>query len=309
MFHNIIAQNYFGVKKILIPYLLLIMPIYALSQNTTNAVKKSRSYYFYWGYHRNFYAPSNIHYKSEHYDFTLYDAKANDMPASLKQYFDVKNISVPQYNVRFGAEWKNNWFISIGVDHHKYRLTPTQNIQIGGYIDPSSLTYYNADSSVTSEEQYTGAFSDQDSLLYRREFMDFHHSNGMNQFRISIEKRIPLFDIPKIKTAIELYAGAGLGAIVCWTDFTFFRTRFLNNLHLSGWGMSGLYGVRFVHKNRFFVQYGFQNGFNFLTDIQLENKGSSARAQQNIHYFERGVQVGWIFGNVGSKLPITTSTN
>jgi hypothetical protein len=98
------------------------MPFYVLSQDTTKQIKKARSYFFYWGYHRNFYSPSDIHYKSEHYDFTLYDAKANDMPASIHQYFDLKNISVPQYNVRFGAEWKNNWFISIGVDHYNWRI-------------------------------------------------------------------------------------------------------------------------------------------------------------------------------------------
>jgi hypothetical protein len=297
------------MKIFLIPYFLLIMPVYVLSQDTTKQIKKARSYFFYYGYHRNFYSPSDIHYKSEHYDFTLYDAKANDMPASIHQYFDLKNISVPQYNVRFGAEWKNNWFISIGVDHHKYRLTPTQNITIGGYINPSSLQYYNADSLITTSDEYTGSFSSSDSLLYRREFMDFHHSNGMNQFRISLEKRIHLINLPKAKSNLELYAGVGLGAIVCWTDFTFFRTRYLNNLHLSGFGISGIYGVRYIYKERFFVQYGFQNGINFLTNIQLENKGSNARAEQRIHYFERGVQVGWMLGGDKKNRALSTSTN
>jgi hypothetical protein len=295
MFHDIIAQNYFVMVKYLIPFLLLIMPVYALSQETT-VKKKKREYFFYWGYHRNFYAPSDIHYKSDRYDFTLYDVKANDMPADLNQYFDFKNISVPQYNARFGGEWKNNWFFSIGVDHHKYRLTPTQNSSIGGYIDPIALTYYNADTTVTSADEYTGSFSGSDTVLYCRQFMDFHHSNGMNQFRISLEKRLKLWELPKLHSRIDLYAGAGLGAIICWTDFTIFRTRYLNNLHLSGFGLSGIYGVRYVYKDRLFIQYGFQNGVNFLTDIQLEDKGSSARAEQRIHYFERGVQVGWIFG-------------
>ena len=288
------------MKRFLIPFFLLIIPIYAWTQEVKEVKKKARTYYFYWGYHRNFYAPSDIHYKSDRYDFTLYDAKANDMPADLKQYFDLKNISVPQYNVRFGGEWKNNWFFSVGVDHHKYRLTQTQNVKIGGYIDPASFTYYNADTSVTTASAYTGPFSSNDSILYRREFMDFHHSNGMNQIRVSLEKQFRLISLPKWKSSIDIYAGAGLGAIICWTDFTFFRTRYLNNLHLSGFGLSGIYGLRYVYNDRFFVQYGFQNGLNFLTDIQLEDRGSSARAEQRIHYFERGVQVGFLFG-AGAK--------
>lgn len=67
--------------------------------------------------------------------------------------------------------------------------------------------------------------------------------------------------------------------------------------------MSAVYGVRWVFNDRLFVQYGFQNGINFLFDIRLEHKEISgnapsdlnAKARQNIRFFERGMQIGYVF--------------
>jgi hypothetical protein len=281
------------------------MSYYAVAQTPVVTEKNGRESYIYWGYHRNFYAPSDIHFKSDRYDFTLLDAKANDMPANKDQYFKLKEFSVPQFNFRMGTELKNNWFLSLGYDHHKYRLTQTQNMKIEGNIDPSALAYYKPDPA--DGGTYVGSFSSGDTILYKRSFMDFHHSNGMNYIRVQLEKRGTIFQFPKIKSRIDLYGGLGTGAVICWTDFTFMRQRYLNNLHFSGIGISAVYGARFVINDCFFIQHGFQNGINYLFDIQLEKHAvangtndGGARASQTIHYFERGVQVGYTF-KIGQK--------
>jgi hypothetical protein len=41
--------------------------------------------------------------------------------------------------------------------------------------------------------------------------------------------------------------------VICWTDFTFLRQRYLNNLHFSGIGISAVYGARWVFNDRFFI--------------------------------------------------------
>jgi hypothetical protein len=284
----------------LIPFLLFFMPIYALAQTPDKPEKTGRESYIYWGYHRNFYAPSDIHFQSSRYDFTMYDVKANDMPAKSEQYFKLHDFSVPQFNFRMGQELKNNWFLSLGYDHHKYRFTGTQQVKITGTIDTSAASYYRMDEA--EKDVYTGSWNG-DTLLYKRSFMDFHHSNGMNYIRVQLEKRGTIFQFPKLKSRIDVYGGVGAGAVICWTDFTFLRQRYLNNLHFSGIGISAVYGVRWVFNDRFFIQHNFQNGINFLFDIQLEKNEESgkapddlnARASQNIHYFERGVQVGYVF--------------
>ena len=300
--------------KNLILFCLYLMPFYALAQDVEKPATKGRESYIYWGYHRNFYAPSDIHFKSDRYDFTLVDAKANDMPADLDQYFKLKQFSVPQFNFRMGTELKNNWFLSLGYDHHKYRLTQTQNMKIEGNIDPSAVDYYNADPA--DGAAYLGSFAAGDTILYKRSFMDFHHSNGMNYIRVQLEKRGTVLQMPRIKSRIDLYGGVGTGAVICWTDFTFMRQRYLNNLHFSGIGISAVYGARFVFNDCFFIQHGFQNGINYLFDIQLEKHAAgdgindgNAKASQTIHYFERGVQVGYVFRVGKNKEPKKKFTN
>lgn len=300
----------------LIPFLLFFMPLYAFSQSEGQPQKNGRESYIYWGYHRNFYAPSDIHFQSSRYDFTLYDVKANDMPAKIEQYFRLHDFSVPQFNFRMGQEFESNWFLSLGYDHHKYRFTGTQNVTISGSIDPSSASDYYRMTDPEEIAQNTGTFNG-DSLLYKRQFMDFHHSNGMNYVRVQLEKRGTVFQFPKLKSRLDLYGGVGAGAVICWTDFTFLRQRYLNNLHFSGIGISAVYGARLVFNDRFFIQHGFQNGINFLFDIQLEKNeetgmapdDAGARASQNIHYFERGVQVGYVFHVGRTKEPKKKFTN
>lgn len=279
---------------------LLLCPGIVISQDLLNKDIPGRECYIYWGYHRNFYAPSDIHFKSERYDFTLHDVKANDMPAEWRQYFNLNSFSVPQFNFRMGTAIKNNWFVSLGYDHHKYRLTRVQQVKISGNIDALSSEYYAPRGEET--DMYIGSF-DKDTLLYNGAFMDYHHSNGMNFIRAAIEKRGTLASFPKLKSRLDWYGGFSTGAVLCWTDFTFLRQRYLNNLRFSGVGISAVYGLRWVFNDRLFIQHGFQNGINFLFDIQLEKYEQSgsepsdrgAKARQNIHFFERGVQVGYIF--------------
>ncbi|MEY2938806.1 MAG: hypothetical protein RL062_1395, partial [Bacteroidota bacterium] len=182
---------------------LYLMSFYAVAQTPVVTEKNGRESYIYWGYHRNFYAPSDIHYVSDRYDFTLLNAKANDMPANKDQYFKLKEFSVPQFNFRMGTELKNNWFLSVGYDHHKYRLTQHQYINIHGYIDPSVMSYYfPSDAMKQDSVLYTGTFDGKDSINYNRGFMDFHHSNGMNNIRVALEKRGTILRFPKLKSRV-----------------------------------------------------------------------------------------------------------
>ncbi len=281
-------------------FFALLLTLNVSAQDGVSGKKRSREAYVYWGYHRNFYAPSDIRFKSDRYDFTLHDVKANDMPAEWRQYFNLNSFSVPQFNFRAGMEWKNNWFFSLGYDHHKYRLTRVQQVRISGNIGAEASDYYAPLSQEV--DLYTGSFN-KDTLLYNGAFMDYHHSNGMNFIRAALEKRGTFVDFPKLKSRVDWYGGVSAGAVLCWTDFTFLRQRYLNNLRFTGIGMSAVYGVRWVFKDRLFVQYGFQNGINFLFDIRLEHKEISgnmpsdlnAKARQNIRFFERGMQIGYVF--------------
>src|ERR1043165_81987 len=91
--------RYFG-------FLIIILSLSMCAQANNKKLfteDKKGTCYVYWGYNRDFYSRSNIHFRSPDYDFTVYKVKASDRPSSFGDvYFDPTRMSIPQYNYRFG---------------------------------------------------------------------------------------------------------------------------------------------------------------------------------------------------------------
>lgn len=274
--------------------ILFLMPFYMSAQkwnflkdeNWSGVDERKGQAYVYWGYNRASYLRSYIHFKSTNYDFVLKNASATDMPSAFDPdvYFNFKNFSIPQFNARVGYFLTDQLSVSMGWDHMKYRLTPTQSVVIDGYIDSTAY----------AGQAYTGEFHDQ-TILYTTDFMDFHHSNGFNFVRGAIEYRTPVWKNKKGTVGLYSWCGAGLGIFLPWTDFTFYGERHLNWLHVAGWGASISSGVKLEAGKHFFAQIGAQFGRSFLGDILLEDEGA-ARAQQSITFLERSWSVGMYLG-------------
>ncbi|MFZ4785935.1 MAG: hypothetical protein ACOYLH_10685 [Flavobacteriales bacterium] len=276
-------------------FLFLFMPILTFAQsdatiNTSNDFRKGQ-FYLSWGYNRSYYAESDIHFTGAGYDFTLHDVDAEDMPETFKwkTYFNLTKLSIPQFNLRLGYYVGKNTAISIGVDHMKYHIIQTQYMKIDGYIDPK----------YTDMEGYTGHFYN-DYILYKPEFMDFHHSNGFNFVRASLEQRAPIWTSKDGKHHFVLNGAASTGLILPWTDWTFFGDRWLNGLYPAGYGFSLTAGMRFEFYKHFFAYVNAQVGWTNLPGIILQrnpNTGTTysdngGRASQKIQFQERS----WGFG-------------
>ncbi|MEY3850739.1 MAG: hypothetical protein RJA38_1180, partial [Bacteroidota bacterium] len=207
--------------------------------------------YFYWGYNRASYLRSYIQFKGEGYDFELKEVSATDMPAKFDPnvYFNAKYFSVPQFNVRFGRFLTDQFSVSVGWDHMKYRLTPTQTCILNGYIDTTKY----------AGQEFTGTFNNQ-QILYTTSFMDFHHSNGFNFIRAAAEYRAPVWTDKTNKYGLYMWCSGNLGIFLPWTDFTFYGERHLNWLHVAGWGWSASSGLRMEMGKHFFAQVGAQFG-------------------------------------------------
>jgi hypothetical protein len=274
------------MKRSVPAILLLFMAWHAHAQEApaSSAVEMSRKgrVFLYWGYNRAYYDKSDIHFKGEHYDFTLHDARAEDMPEPFdpEVYFNLKSLSVPQFNFRAGYFIGDRTTVSLGWDHMKYRLVTTQQLNISGYIDPGMYPYTG----------YSGTF-DHSPLLYNKSFMDYHHSDGFNYIRAGVERHAPLAVIRPDRIELTMYAGAGAGIMLPWTDFTFFGQHFRNKLHAAGFAGSLNSGIRLELFRWFFLQFNAQAGMAGMPDIVLEDHLPS-RASQNIVFFERS----WAFG-------------
>lgn len=262
--------------------------IIALSVQKSNAqdpgdiFHKQNALFFTWGYNRAYYNKSDIHFKGDGYDFTLHNVRADDMPEKFDPavYFNPTQLTVPQFNFRLGYYFKKNLAISIGWDHMKYRLTSTQLVEIDGYIDEEK--YVN--------EEYTGTFA-HNYILYTPRFMDYHHSDGFNFIRVALEKRMPFYTSKNTKFSAAFNGAFSLGAVMPWTDFTFFGTRHRNKPHFAGYGASVHTGVRFEILKHLFIQVNAQVGWTNLTDIMLEDHLPS-RASQKISFIERSWALG-----------------
>lgn len=275
-------MKYAQLKYCVLWTFLMSTQFIVLAQNSaTTADSKEGSFYLTWGYNRAFYKPSDIHFQGDGYDFTLLQARAEDMPEKFsKVYFDLSQFTVPQFQFRLGYYFSKNTAVSAGWDHMKYHLIPVQLVSISGYID--SVKYKG--------EEITGSF-DNTPILYTGEFMDFHHSNGFNFIRVAIEQRLPFWSGMNGKLTAAMNASASVGAMVPWTDFTFFGSRHLNKLHLSGYGASLSAAFRIEFLRHLFLQLSAQAGWCNMPDILLEDNLPS-RASQQITFLERSWSIG-----------------
>lgn len=235
-----------------------------------------------WGYNRAYYNRSDVHFKGEHFDFTIHDARAEDMPEKFKPevYFNPTQFTVPQFNFRVGYYFLKNTAVSLGWDHMKYHLIPTQSVIVSGYIDED----------VYPLQEFTGQF-DHDRILYNPAFMDYHHSDGFNFIRLALEQRAPLFSSQNKKHVLAFNGSFSIGAVMPWTDFTFFGVHHRNKPHFAGYGLSLHAGLRYEFFKHFFLQVTAQSGWTNLTDIMLEDDLPS-RASQKIVFLERAWALG-----------------
>jgi len=274
------------MKRPLAALILLITACYAHCQSDVpsefSKLGRKGQLSVYWGYNRAYYNKSDIHFKGANYDFTLHQARGEDMPEKFdpEVYFNLTQLTIPQFNFRVGYFVGENTSISIGWDHMKYRLITTQLLKISGTISDE----------VYDMEGYTGTF-DHDYILYKPGFVDFHHSDGFNFIRVALEQRVPIISDRKGNHLVAFFGGVSLGVLMPWTDFTFFGEHFRNKPHFAGYGASINAGFRYEFFKWFFLQANAQAGRANMPDIVLENELAS-RASQKISFFERSWALG-----------------
>ena len=278
------------MKKLLTP-ILFIISLHIFSQDSTllkqhlskpaekqwfdlkDEYHKNRVY-LYWGYNREFFTKSDIHFHGPGYDFTVYQAAAHDKPSpfSFKEYFTPSSSTVSQYNVRFGFYIKHNLHVSFGMDHMKYVMTQNQTAKVSGAID-SSIS-----------PQFAGAYFNKDTKL-TTDFLRFQHTNGLNLTTIDIAYLLPIYHY---KDWIHIGWNFGTGALLVVT-----RTNVLvassvgvnNKFHLSGVCIPAYSGPRIDVWKYFFIAFEVKGGYMHLPWIRLQNNPVD-KADHNFSFVE-----------------------
>lgn len=246
---------------------LFVQSITIFSQ--TEPAYKKGTFYAFWGWNRSAYTNSDIHFKGNDYNFTLRDVKAGDRQTkfSLKDYFRIDRITIPQTNLRIGYFIKDNLAITLGVDHMKYVMDQNQTVDIDGYVKSEYESHINADNSI----KLTG------------DFLQFEHTDGLNYINSEIEyyKNFYTNGILKVNGLI----GGGAGILLPRSNVTMMGNERHDAFHLAGFGLSAKGGLDVNLWNLFFLRSEIKEGYINMPSIRT-TKSPDDKAHQAFWFAE-----------------------
>ncbi len=163
------------IKVLTLLFVVFISGKMAAQAPVKEKVTNKGKFYVYWGWNRGTYSNSDIRFKGDNYDFTLSDVTARDKPTKfgLNPYFRLDRITIPQTNYRIGYFFKENYTVSIGVDHMKYVMNADQNVMINGTINTGS----------SYDKIYTN-----ENIQLVEDFLTFEHTDGLNYINVEVKR-------------------------------------------------------------------------------------------------------------------------
>ncbi len=277
---------------LLITLTVLTQNIYSQEQ-TVNPTKYTSNnkgkIYIFWGGNRESYSSSDIHFKGDDYDFTLYDVQAHDKPQGWHlDYANPTRMTIPQTNLRIGYFINDHYNISIGVDHMKYVMTQDQIARISGAVG-------------NSYPDYAGVYlpSGNNTIdLTDGSFLEFEHTDGLNYVNTEFCRLDDISKLFKIRNTdkfqINITEGVGAGILYPKTNSKLLGKERHDDFHVSGFGISAKVGLNFTFFKHFFVQTELKGGYINMNDIRTTNDPADS-ASQHFLFLQRIIAFGGIF--------------
>ncbi|MDB5284138.1 MAG: hypothetical protein JWO06_3213 [Bacteroidota bacterium] len=216
--------------------------------------------YVYWGYNRDYFSHSDIHFHGPGYDFTIYDVSAHDRQSkfSFNTYLNPENLPIPQYNFRGGFYIKHNIHISFGIDHMKYVMDQNQTVKMSGIIDSSV------------SPRFAGAYVNKDVVL-TNDFIRFEHTNGLNLVTLDVAWMLPIYHTKQDWIHIGWNFGIGGLFVITKTEVHVVGIGLDNKFHLSGVSIPLTTGPRIDIWKCFFFSAELKAGYMHLPWVPVRN--------------------------------------
>jgi hypothetical protein len=237
-----------------------------------------------WGGNRDNFSKSDIRFKGEGYDFTLYDVVANDKPKGWHiDYINPARMTIPQTNLRIGYFLNDHYSITVGVDHMKYVMVQNKTVTYSGNY-PDAGTY--------------GENPNNNQLTLTDDFLTFEHTDGLNYVHTEISRFddiSSLFGIQNTdKFQLNVTEGIGAGVLFPKTNAKLLGNERHDDYHVSGYGVSAKVGLNFTFFKHFYIQTELKGGYIDMPDIKT-TFNSSDSASQNFFFFQKIISLGGIF--------------
>ncbi|WP_245859681.1 hypothetical protein [Spirosoma aerolatum] len=241
-------------------------------QRTVKLGKMRGSLYFTWGYNRESYSRSTIHFRNtttDNYDFTFIKASAHDR-ADMKDFYRLDNLTVPQYDMNLGYFFndRHDLGIELSWDHLKYIVTDNQVIHVQGQIRGHQI--------------------DKDTLV-TPDFVHLQHTNGNNYLMLNLVKRHKLWQTKHLQ--LSAIGKVGGGALISYTISTILGNQQEGPFHFHGVvaAMSG--GLKLDIFRYFFLQTDVQGAWADYTNTRL---GADQQGLATHHFYS--LQYKYAFG-------------
>lgn len=242
---------------------LLVAPSVWAQKNTNLLIKSvfhgPKEFYFSWGYHRNWYSKSDLHFRkglgnefageADYINFTVYEAKAKDRP-DFDGIKDVANITVPQCNARLGfTNKRTGWGLELIYDHAKYVVQDFQNVSVKGNIHGKQVDTF--------------------MQLDPHKFIHLEHTDGANYWMLNLTKQFTLIQINKnVKLSNMLKLGGGIN--LPRTDVSLFGKRNNNNFHIAGYVLGFENALRFNLGKYIYSELAAKYAFVYFTNAIVD---------------------------------------
>lgn len=262
------------------------MSIAVFSQeDTQKKVVNKGKFFAYWGWNWSGYSGSDIRFKGNNYDFTLRDVQARDTPSkfSFSKYFGISNLTKPQTNARIGYFFKENYTISIGVDHMKYVVNNDQFVNIDGEI-------------ALANNKYNGVYTGQEVQL-TEDFLRLEHTDGLNYINVQLYRFDDIsrwFGLHSESFQINLTEGFGAGILYPKTDTTLLGQERHDDYHISGFGLSAGAGLNITFLKHFFIQADLKGGYINMPNVKISTNTLDS-ASQDFFFLQNNILIGGKF--------------
>lgn len=280
----------FSLKPIILFFIILSQFIsYSQTDKDSNTKTKYTAhnkgkFFVSWGGNRDNFSKSDIRFKGEGYDFTLYDVVANDKPKGWHiDYINPARMTIPQTNLRIGYFLNDHYSITIGVDHMKYVLVQNKTVTYSGNY-PDAGTY--------------GENPTNNQLTLTEDFLTFEHTDGLNYVHTEVSRFDDISTLIGLsntdKFQLNVTEGIGAGLLFPKTNAKLLGNDRYDDYHVSGYGVSAKIGLNFTFFKHFYIQTELKGGYIDMPDIKTTAKDSDS-ASQNFFFFQKIISLGGIF--------------
>lgn len=290
IFANLTFNHTFVMNKLFfltpIFFLINVFSTYAQDEvcNCPAQTKVGKgSIYFSWGYNRDWYSKSDIHFKNttgemnpvtgqpDNYDFTLYNLTAKDRPGFANLL--TTPITIPQYSYRLGYYFNNKRDIGLEInfDHAKYLVNDWQTAKIKGHIGNQ-------------------VYDNNNIVLDPNNFLHLQHTNGANFLMLNFLKRQKLFASKNKKHWVSGVVKAGGGIVIPRTFVTMWGEHSHNFWNIAGPCAGVETGLRYDIYKYIFLEYTAKGTFANYTNVLTIRSG---RANHHFWAFENILTLGF----------------